>query len=130
MNPSYTAYMMQNKILYLGVLIALVAVGVVAYAMGALAPSAPSGQTQITAATTTFAQSGKQMSIDSYVTQNISTLSPVKASLGGTFYVTEIQAIDGKGLVHYEDGHNAYIADFTYTPQGNGQFVVNSFIVR
>ena len=50
---------------------------------------------------------GKLMSIESYVSQNISELSPEKAVLGGTFYVTEIQVADGKGTVEYEDGHIA-----------------------
>jgi hypothetical protein len=80
------------------------------------------------------ASDGKLMSIDSYVTQNISTLSPVKATLGGTFYVTGLEAHGGSGTVHYEDGHNAYIADFTYTVSdtatGAGNIQVTSFIVR
>ncbi len=116
----------------LGVAVVLFAVVVGAYAAGGLHPLDSSTPTSTSATTTQLATntSGKQMSIDSYVTQNISALSPVKASMGGIFYVTELQAIDGKGIVHYEDGHNAYVADFTYTPQGNGQFVVNSFIVR
>ncbi|MES3031147.1 MAG: hypothetical protein V4697_01900 [Patescibacteria group bacterium] len=54
-------------------------------------------------------------SAEDYVRENISTLSPVKEQVGGKFFVTEIEANDGSGFVSYEDGHNAYTADFTYT---------------
>lgn len=67
--------------------------------------------------------------IDSYVETNISTLSPIKEQLGGTFYVTSIEARDGKGVVEYEDGHNAYTADFTYT-ETFGAPTITSFVVR
>ena len=71
------------------------------------------------------------MSIEQYVTQNISELSPVKEQLGGTFYVTEIEAEAGTGTVHYEDGHNAYEADFTYTiDEEHGGITMISFVVR
>src|SRR3989338_139616 len=55
------------------------------------------------------------LSVKSYVSQNISNLSPEKAVLGGTFYVTEITVEEGRGVVQYEDGHIALVADFTYT---------------
>src|SRR5262245_19717456 len=60
-------------------------------------------------------QSGRVMSIESYVSTHIADLSPEKAVLGGTFYVTSIKADSGSGVVSYEDGHVAYTADFTYT---------------
>ena len=75
-------------------------------------------------------QDGKLMSVTSYVRQNISELSPEKAVLGGTFYVTEVQATDGKGAVHYEDGHIALIADFTYTASDRQGIEITSFMVR
>lgn len=73
---------------------------------------------------------GKLMSIESYVSQNISELSPEKAVLGGTFYVTEIQVADGKGTVEYEDGHIALVADFTYTASDRQGINITSFTVR
>jgi len=70
------------------------------------------------------------LSVKSYVSQNISVLSPEKAVLGGTFYVTEIQASGGEGFVRYEDGHIALAADFTYTVSRAGDVEVTSFTVR
>jgi hypothetical protein len=76
------------------------------------------------------APQGKLMSIDSYIAQNISDLSPVKETVGGKFYVTSIIAEDGKGVVSYEDGHNAYTADFTYTSSDQSGYRINSFVIR
>jgi hypothetical protein len=76
------------------------------------------------------APSGRVMSIESYVTQNISTLSPEPEVLGGTFHVTAIEAADGAGVVEYEDGHNAYTADFTYTMSDTEGIEITSFRVR
>jgi hypothetical protein len=70
------------------------------------------------------------MSIESYVAQNISSLSPEKEVLGGAFYVTDIRAADGAGVVAYEDGHNAYTADFTYTMSDTHGIDIISFEVR
>lgn len=70
------------------------------------------------------------MSIESYVTTNISLLSPIKEQLGGTFYVTKIEASDGAGTVEYEDGHNAYTADFTYDTNEQTGITIKSFIIR
>jgi hypothetical protein len=76
------------------------------------------------------APSGRTMSIESYVSQNISELSPEKAVLGGTFYVTEVSAADGAGVVHFEDGHIALVADFTYTISDTQGIDITSFTVR
>jgi len=65
--------------------------------------------------------------IDQYIAENISKLAPEAAQLGGTFYVTSIDAKDGKGDVSYEDGHTAYTADFTYTLD---PISVTSFVIR
>ena len=69
-------------------------------------------------------------SVEAYVAANISTLSSKPEVLGGTFYVTGIEAADGKGTVSYEDGHNAYTADFTYSFREDGSVSVDSFTVR
>lgn len=75
-------------------------------------------------------QNGRYMDIEAYVTRNISTISPVKEQLGGTFYVTSIESNEDQGIVEYEDGHNAYTADFTYTIEDNGKPSLVSFTVR
>lgn len=69
--------------------------------------------------------------IETYVKTNISTLSPVQATMGGTFYVTRIRILNGEGTVNYEDGHMAYVADFTYTVSDDNSVVeVLSFTLR
>ncbi len=68
--------------------------------------------------------------ISTYVGEHISELSPEKAVLGGTFYVTDIRASNGEGVVEYEDGHVAFKADFTYTFDRNGEVIIKSFIIR
>lgn len=72
----------------------------------------------------------RYMDAQNYIRNNISELSPVKAQLGGTFYVTNISSGNGVGTVSYEDGHNAYTADFTYTISDEGKTTVTSFVVR
>lgn len=69
-------------------------------------------------------------SIEAYIASRISTLSPQPEVLGGTFYVTAIEAQNGSGTVSYEDGHNAYTADFTYSVSQTGAISVDSFTVR
>lgn len=76
------------------------------------------------------APAGKLMSIEDYVSQNISALSPEKEVLGGKFFVTEIAAADGRGVVSYEDGHVAYTADFTYESDDRTGHEITSFIIR
>lgn len=68
--------------------------------------------------------------IEAYVAENISSLSTAPEVLGGTFYVTAIEAHDGAGTVSYEDGHNAYTADFTYSFDDAGSISIDSFVVR
>jgi hypothetical protein len=84
-------------------------------------------------------ENGRVMSVEEYVRLNISELSPEKEVLGGTYYVTNIeldstsspQAHSGAGTVSYEDGHNAYTADFTYTTDAeNGAIAITSFVIR
>lgn len=69
-------------------------------------------------------------SVEAYIAANLAKLSPLPEVLGGTFYVTAIEASDGRGSVSYEDGHHAYVADFTYTVEANGAITVTSFSVR
>lgn len=75
---------------------------------------------------------GKLMSIESYVTQNIASLSPEKEVLGGTFMVTaiEIEPEKNTGTVKYEDGHIALVADFSYTASDTAGITITSFVIR
>lgn len=81
-------------------------------------------------ATSTLETSGQSTSIEQYVRNNINELSPASTSLGGTFYVTEIQTNNGTGTVSYEDGHNAYTADFTYDSTLTGTSSIKTFEIR
>ena len=73
------------------------------------------------------------VTIQEYITKNISSLSAEAGApevLGGTFYVTKFEAKKGSGTISYEDGHNAYTADFTYTTDKKGLVSVKTFVVR
>ena len=73
------------------------------------------------------------MPIEEYIRFNISDLSTTANApevLGGTFYITQIQAQNGSGTVSYEDGHNGYTADFTYTTDEKGFITIKSFTVK
>src|SRR3989344_4711514 len=52
--------------------------------------------------------------VGDYVKENISELSPEKEVLGGKFFVTSVSFNESLGIVNYEDGHNAYMATFTF----------------
>ncbi len=72
----------------------------------------------------------RTMTLERYIGTHIGELSPVQEVLGGTFYVTEVTGSNGTGVVRYEDGHNAYVADFTYTGNEALGFQVTKFRVR
>jgi hypothetical protein len=54
--------------------------------------------------------------VEEILWKNINTLSPVKAVLGGTFYVVsmDLDLTNNKGLVIYEDGHVQEKREFSY----------------
>ena len=64
--------------------------------------------------------------VEAYLKKNISTLSPVKAVLGGTWYVlySDINTSLDTGFVTYEDGHIQEKKSFSYTLDAS-QNVVN-----
>lgn len=70
------------------------------------------------------------IAVQEYVQMNISKLSPIKATMGGTFYVTSVEVYAKSGVVSYEDGHNAHTADFTYSIDEAGRPSVITFKVR
>jgi len=73
-------------------------------------------------------QSTRQQVVEEYVRKNINTLSPEKAVLGGTFYVTNISVDQYKGKVSYEDGHIAHSAEFTFEVRGK-VVLITSFVI-
>ncbi len=85
---------------------------------------------EVPVTSTSTSTQNRLMSIDNYVKLYIGELSPVPEVLGGRFYVTSIETGDGKGVVSYEDGHNAYTADFTYTSSEETGVNVTSFVIR
>ena len=107
------------------IIITIVVGGYFAYGRSAV-PDAADDQTPDTEAPR------KLMSVESYVRQNISALSPIRETMGGTFYVTEIEVkpAERTGHVKYEDGHMAYEADFTYTSNDRTGHSITSFVVR
>jgi len=51
-----------------------------------------------------------------YLRDNLSAISPEKEVLGGKFYVSKLEITGpGKARVEYEDGHNAFSAQFDYS---------------
>jgi hypothetical protein len=66
-----------------------------------------------------------KQNVENYLRENISKLSPVKAVLGGTWYVVSITTdLGGKfGTVTYEDGHIQEIKNFSYTTNDKGEVV-------
>lgn len=100
---------------------------VVAVLLGAYVFWAKQNKSEETSTSTST--QNRMMSIENYVRLYISELSPVEEVLGGRFYVTDIKTGNGKGTVSYEDGHSAYIADFTYSNEPNGAIKVDSFVI-
>lgn len=113
-------YKMKKIVLITLLVIALLATGVGIFLMSKKDDVSPVVQSST---------QNKMMSIENYVRTYISELSPVEEVLGGRFYVTDIKTGNGKGKVSYEDGHSAYIADFTYSNESNGAIRIDSFVI-
>jgi hypothetical protein len=67
----------------------------------------------------------ERVNVENYLRENISKLSPVKAVLGGTWYVVSV-VIDlekNSGTVIYEDGHIQETKNFSYTTNQKGEVV-------
>jgi putative hemolysin len=60
---------------------------------------------------------------ENYLRENISKLSPVKAVLGGTWYILSVTVDVEKnsGTVIYEDGHLQETKNFSYTADEKGE---------
>lgn len=70
-------------------------------------------------------ESTEKEKIDTYLRENINTLSPVEPVLGGTWYVVSstIDVKTNSGVVIYEDGHIQEERTFSYMVNENGDFV-------
>ena len=74
---------------------------------------------------------GVDSAFEEYIRANIASLSPAKAVLGGTFYITSIrQTSDTSAIIQYEDGHIALTADVVFTKSDDGEIQVEQFIIR
>jgi hypothetical protein len=107
--------LMPKKFVIGGALLLVVAIIGILYIKYTDKPLAPQQETSI---------------VSEYVSEHISQLSPIKEQLGGTYYVTHIEVTSGKGVTSYEDGHNAYVADFKYTLDEKGIPSITSFVIR
>ncbi len=79
---------------------------------------------------TLFESQDPNVPIANYISERLSDLSPKKEVLGGKFYITSLEAHGGLGTVKYEDGHNAYVADFSYNIDEMGVVSVSKFKIR
>ncbi len=64
----------------------------------------------------------ERAAVEEYLKKNISTLAPVPATMGGTWFVlySSIDATTNTGYVVYEDGHNQSKRAFSYEPDEKG----------
>lgn len=67
----------------------------------------------------------ERTNVENYLSDNISELSPVKAVLGGTWYVVyaTVDLDKNTGVVAYEDGHLSEKKNFSYTTNAKGEVV-------
>ena len=67
----------------------------------------------------------EKVNVENYLRANISKLSPVKAVLGGTWYVVSltVDLVKNSGTVVYEDGHIQETKNFSYTTNEKGEIV-------
>ncbi|MBP9757525.1 MAG: hypothetical protein KBD06_02905 [Candidatus Pacebacteria bacterium] len=76
------------------------------------------------------AYKNRLMDLPTYMNVHISELSPVQETLGGKFYVTDVTASGGVGVVRYDDGHMQYVADFTYKGSDAKGYTITKFKIR
>lgn len=72
----------------------------------------------------------EKVSVENYLRENISALSPVPAVLGGTWYVTSstIDVEKNSGTVEYEDGHIQETRNFSYTTNEKGEVIILTIV--
>lgn len=121
--------MLKNIIVFM-ILVILCSFAVFIYTEEATAPSIQLSDRPQDTPYQEEAYKNRVMDIETYIGTHISELSPVQEVLGGTFYVTQVRAQNGTGVVNYEDGHMAYIADFSYTQDARNGYTITKFRVR
>lgn len=122
----------KNKAYIAGVII-IIAAGVVFFMRGSSEQPPAVILFDGQAAAHALENSDRSVSPSEYVKRNITGLSGeagIVASLGGTFQVTKIEAANGKGTVSYEDGHNAYSAEFAYAVDKKGLVSITAFSIK
>lgn len=68
----------------------------------------------------------KHSLVEKYIRNNIVELSPVEAVLGGTWYVLEVEFLEGERVhVTYEDGHIQESFSASYSLEKNGDVVLS-----
>jgi len=68
----------------------------------------------------------KHRLVEEYIRNNIVELSPVEAVLGGTWYVLEVEFLEGERVhVTYEDGHVQESFSASYSLEKNGDLVLS-----
>lgn len=68
--------------------------------------------------------------VETYLRENINTLSPEPAVLGGKFFITNITFLStSQVLVSYEDGHNAFIGRVNFFLEPGGIIKILEFII-
>lgn len=67
----------------------------------------------------------ERTNVENYLSDNISKLPPIKAVLGGTWYVVyaTVDLEKNSGIVVYEDGHIQETKNFSYTTNEKGEVV-------
>ena len=70
--------------------------------------------------------------VEKYIRENIKTITPEKAVLGGSWYVTSIEINPSKktGLVAYEDGHIAGKISFSYLRDGEKVTLSDTKVIK
>lgn len=68
----------------------------------------------------------ERVNVETYLQDNITELSPVKAVLGGKWYIVyaTIDLAKNSGVVVYEDGHVQEKKNFTYTTNEKSEIVI------
>ncbi|MCD4704499.1 hypothetical protein K8R66_00300 [bacterium] len=68
--------------------------------------------------------------VEKYLQKNISELSSKKETLGGKFYLTNLELNNNSGLIKYEDGHIELQANFNYQIKNQNVKIDNFQIIE
>ena len=107
-----------NKNFVLSLIVIVILVGVSFFILKSPVPA------PVPASAPNVAVDTKQ-SVENYLRENISKISPVKAVLGGTWYVVSytVDLEKNSGTIVYEDGHIQEKRNFSYTTGEKGEVI-------